>query len=443
MKSLAIAQIASADDGGGAALVARGLREGYAARGHRVWHLVGRTRGDDPAVRLLPDDDRLPYRISGYTAMQSGLRRLAGRFPNRGFGLISRSLRMAAHPRAFLAKRRGLEDFDFPATARCIERLDGRPDVVHGHNLQGGYFDLRALVAISAAVPTMITLHDMWLLTGHCAQSLDCTRWQTGCGDCPDLHLDPPIERDATRENWQRKHDVVAKSSLHLVTPSQWLADRVFSSQLAPLIKTLRVIPNGVDTALFRSGMRAAARDALALPQDRFIVMLTTGSHGSMWKDDRMLKDAVRRLAAGGFGDRVEFIAVGRETAVVPGSATRSVPFQHDRREMAKYFQAADIYLHAAHADTSPLSVLESMACGTPVVASRVGGIPEQLADDAGVLVDPHNGAQMAGAVERLLGDDALRVAIGERAAARAHRCFTLDRQVDAYLALYRELGHA
>jgi glycosyltransferase involved in cell wall biosynthesis len=388
----------------------------------------------------LPDDDRLPFRAAGYTAVQSGLRRLAGKFPHRGFGLISRSLRLATHPGTIASRRRGLEDFDFPGSSDCIARLDGRPDVVHGHNLQGDYFDLRALVAISARVPTMLTLHDMWLLTGHCAYSLGCERWKNGCGDCPDLHLDPPIQRDATKENCRRKQDVVARSTLHVVTPSRWLADQVTSSLLAPSIETLRVIPNGVDTTIFRPGRRHEARTALGLSPDAFIVLLTTGSHGSMWKDDRMLKDAVRRLSERPLGRPIEFLAVGRESAVVAGTPTRSIPFQHDQRTMARYFQAADLYLHAARADTSPLTVLEAMACGTPVIATRVGGIPEQIEEGAGVLVSPKSGAEMADAVEQLLNDAGGRAQMGARAARLVAEKFTLDRQVDAYLSFYREL---
>lgn len=440
MKPLSIAQIGSADEGGGAATVARGLMQGYQARGHRVWHVVGRKRGHDPQVVLLPDDDRLPYRISGYTAVQKGLRRLAATFPHRGFGLISRSLRLAAHPGVIARRRRGLEDFDFPGSAGCLTGLGDAPDVVHGHNLQGDYFDLRALIAISARVPTMLTLHDMWLLTGHCAYSLGCERWKRGCGDCPDLHLDPPIQRDATSENLRRKQDVVARSSLHIVTPSHWLADRVRESRLAPLIKTVTVIPNGVDTTVFRPGDRREARAALGLRSDARIVLLTTGSHGSMWKDDGTLKDAVRRLSERRSSLPIQFVAVGRASAVVAGSSTLSVPFQHDPRMMARYFQAADLYLHAARADTCPLSVLEAMACGTPVIATRIGGIPEQIDARSGVLVSPRSASEMADAVERLLNDADARSVMGANAAATVAGQFTLDRQVEAYLAFYRDL---
>lgn len=452
---LAIAQVGTNDEGGGAAAVASGLMQGYAARGHRVWHLVGRKRGDDPNVAVLADDDRAWPRASGYTAAQALLRRLAGRHPDRGFGLASRTLRLATHPAALIAKAQGREDFEFPATARLLDGLNPSPDILHGHNLQGGFFDLRQLAALSGRVPTVLTLHDMWLLTGHCAHALECGRWQTGCGQCPDLKLDPAVRKDATAENWRRKRDIYAGSRLHIATPSQWLRDRVAGSMLAPGIRGLRVIPNGVDTRIFRPANRAAVRNALGLPPEAFIVLLTTGSRGSMWKDDRTLRAAMVRLAERPATREILFVAVGRESAVTASgqARTRSIPFQRDPRTMAQYYQAADLYLHAARADTFPLAVLEALACGTPVVATAVGGIPEQItpvAIDAlsrgevgtatGVLVPPGDGVQMAVAVEALHASAAAREQLAANASADVRRRFDLERQVDSYLDWYREI---
>jgi glycosyltransferase involved in cell wall biosynthesis len=454
-RSLAIAHVGTVDEGGGAAGVTAGLTRAYAARGHRVWQVVGRPRTGDPRVVLLPDDDRLAFRLSGYTALQSALTRLAGRFPNRGFGRAGRTLRLATHPRAAMARLSGLEDFEFPGTARLVERLGARPDLVHGHNLHGGYFDLRALASISAAVPTVLTLHDMWMLTGHCAHSLDCDRWRTGCGQCPYLGLEPAVRGDRTAENWRRKRQVYAGSRLHVATPSRWLRDKVAASILAPAVQHLRVIPNGVDRQVFRPAPRAAVRAALGLPTDRFIVMLTTGSLGSMWKDDVTLRETMKRLSAQAATRDALFVAVGRDSAVTAAGAahTLALPFQRDRHVMAQYYQSADLYLHAAHADTFPLAVLEAMACGTPVVATAVGGVPEQIhsidldamstgevGDANGVLVGAGDAAQMARAVEKLWANPDARRALGENARADVEARFDLERQADAYLDWYQEL---
>jgi glycosyltransferase involved in cell wall biosynthesis len=455
---LSIAHVGTIDEGGGAAAVAGGLMRASRARGHEAWHLVGRKRSADPHVVVLPDDDRLLFRATGYTAVQTALRRLAGRFPDRGFGRAGRVLRLATHPRALAARFSGLDDDDFPATVRLVDRLAITPDIVHLHNLHGGFFNLRALTTISARVPTFVTMHDMWMLTGHCAHSLGCERWTTGCGSCPDLHLDPAVRRDATDANWRTKQATYAGSRLHVATPSRWLSEKLDRSMLRPAIASRRVIPNGVDTAIFRPADRTTVRRQLGLPLDRPIVMLTTGSRGSMWKDDATLRDTMRRISRQDPVLPVLFLAIGRESAVTGshGAETRSIAFQYDPRTMAQYYQAADLYLHASRADTAPLAVLEAMACGTPVVATRIGGIPEQitsasiealrgddpdgLADATGVLVTPQSGKEMADATTALIGRPEMRARLARNAVRSVVSCFSLDRQVERYLEWYEEV---
>ena len=81
--------------------------------------------------------------------------------------------------------------------------------------------------------------------------------------------------------------------------------------------------------------------------------------------------------------------------------------------------------------------MLEALACGTPVVASRVGGIPEQVSDGTGVLVEPGDPAALAAAIESLLADPERRARMGIAAAADARKRFSLDRQIADYLELY------
>jgi glycosyltransferase involved in cell wall biosynthesis len=440
MSPLTIAQIGTSDEGGGAASVASALTRGYTQRGHRVWHFVGRTRSDDPSIVPIDDDDRWPYRALGYMGVMRQLRRVAARYPNRGFGLVSRALRYATHPTAVASRLRGVEDFEFPATHRMLDRLATPPDIVHAHNLHGGYFDLRALPSISSRVPTILTLHDMWLLTGHCAYSLACQRWRSGCGRCADLGLDPAVRRDATDSNWERKRDIYARSELRIASPSRWLQQQVAASMLAPAVRESRVIPNGVDTSVFHPGDRAMARASLELPADLPVILLTTSSLGSMWKDDATLHRAAARLAA--VRPDVTFVSVGRQSAVRTdaGLNTRVIPFQRDPRVMAQYYRAADLYWHAARADTHPLSVLEAMACGTPPIATAIGGIAEQFSSDSGVLVPAAGWAEMADASAALLEDAARRRPLGHHAAARVAQYFTIARQVDAYLGWFAEI---
>jgi glycosyltransferase involved in cell wall biosynthesis len=457
-RPLRILQVGTNETGGGAAAVANALHHAYRSRGCASWLAVGQKSTADPDVFVIPDDRRAIWRATGYTALQAQLRTLAARFPGRGWGLINRSLRRLTHPRAWWHQHLGIEDFEFPGTDNLLDLVPSPPDILHCHNLHGGYFDLRALSWLSARVPTAMTLHDTWALAGHCAYSLGCDRWKTGCGSCPDLRLYPAVPRDATAENWRRKRDVYARSRLYVAAPSQWLIDRVGASMLAPAVIDARVIPHGVDLKVFRPADQRVARSALGLPLDAHVILLTAGSPGSAWKDRRTLAAAMAAIAAQLPHRDVVFVALDDGIgAMKHGRAVvRHVGYQADPAALARCHQAADLYLHATRADTFPTMVLEALACGTPVVATSVGGIPEQVvtasldavragaagrADGAtGVLVAAADAPAMASAAVALLEHGVMRMAIGENAARDARVRFDRDRQVDDYLAWYHEI---
>ncbi len=466
VRPLRILQAGTIETGGGAAAVAGNLLRGYRARGCEAWLAVGQKASDDPRVFVIPDDDRAPYRKVGYVSLQRRLRRLASRSPGRGWGRLSRSLRFATHPQAFVETSVGREDFEFPGTYGLLDLTPARPDIVHCHNLHGDYFDLRALPWLSRQLPTMLTMHDAWLLGGHCAHSFDCERWKAGCGQCPDLAIDPAIRRDATADNWARKRNIYARSRLYIATPCQWLLGKVEQSILAPAIAEARVIPNGVDLSVFHPADTRAARAALDLPQDAHVVLVTTGSRGGMWRDHQTLRAAAGLIRTRGFGRDLLVVVLGGDATVVrlDGNNVRAVGYEADPLTVARYYQAADLYVHAAREDTFPNTILEALACGTPVVATAVGGIPEQIRSTTlgvvrsgalqelkratGMVVPIGDAHAMAAAAVALLANGDVRHLLARNAASDARARFDVNRQVECYLAWYRTIigdsnGHA
>lgn len=418
--ALRILQVSSADSAGGAEKVGFDLHLAYLQRGLESWLAVGQKRTKESSVLVL-SEDTLPRRH---------------RWP-----IARRLLRLA---RTLRDDYRGYESFEHPATWRLLELPPARPDLLHMHNLHFYYFDLRALPWLSGQVPTFMTLHDPWLLAGHCAHSFDCERWRTGCGQCPNLRIYPPIRSDATAHNWAVKRDIYRRSCLYVATPSRWLMDRVNASMLAPAVVEARVIPYGVDLRHFRPGDRAAARAAVGLPRDaKMLLFAANGIRANPWKDYRTMRAAVAALATRGEGGELLFVALG-ETAPserIGRAEIRFIPFQSDPALVARYYQAADVYLHAARADTFPNVVLEALACGLPVVATAVGGIPEQLREGrTGFLTPPGDADAMAKATWRLLGDESLRLRMCHEGAEDARKRFALDRQVSEYLAWYEDV---
>jgi len=437
-RNLNILQISTLDIGSGAEKVAWNLFKAYQQRGHNSWFAVGRKQCDDPGVLVIPNEDKRPRWTRPLYRIGNRLQRLGIRGARRAMGWAA----LLGEPQRLLNKWRGIEDFSFPGTASLLELPPCRPDVVHAHNLHGEYFDLRYLPFLSQQVPVVITLHDAWLLSGHCAHSFDCERWRTGCGQCPDLTIYPSVLYDNTAYNWHRKRDIFQRSRLYVSTPSQWLMGKVRESMLQA--EEYRVIPNGVDLSVFNPGDRKAARTRLGLPGDAAIVLFVSNLvKRSLWRDYGIMKAAVQALAERQDKRRVIFVCLGedRRPDRIGRAELRFVPYQVDPVVVAEFYRAADVYLHASRADTFPNVILEAMACGTPVVATSVGGIPEQIEDGVtGFLAPPGDAEAIVTRMERLLSDDDLRRRFGAAAVESACGRFGLDRQINDYLAWYQEI---
>jgi glycosyltransferase involved in cell wall biosynthesis len=444
-----IAQVNTADKAGGAESVAWQLFHAYRQLGHHSSLVVGLKRSGDASVVELRHDH---LRTSWSRRCAAPAARIGSALkPMRGIRHVEKALRLlVGQPHRWWERRRGREDFDFPGTWRIASALTARPDILHCHNLhggwleEGGYFDLAALPSLSRTFPLVLTLHDAWLLSGHCAHSFDCERWKIGCGACPDLTIYPAANRDATAYNWRRKQRIFARSRLFVATPSRWLMDRVDESMLKPACLEQRVIPNGVDLAMFTTADQREARSALGLPPDaKILLFAANGVKHNMWKDYRTMRAALARIAAMMNDRPVLFIAlgdVGAEEAIGP-ARIRFVPHQDSPSAVARYYQAADLYVHAARADTFPNTVIEAAACGLPVVATAVGGIPEQVMEGrTGFLVPSRDDDAMAQQVVRLLEQDGLRRLMAEEARRMAQERFNLRHQVGAYLEWYESI---
>ncbi|MCP9901171.1 glycosyltransferase [Cyanobium sp. Cruz CV13-4-11] len=435
---------------GGAAAITSSLRLGLSLRGHTVAHAVGHCT--DPAAPVLT----MP-RYSGPLAQALGYG--SARLP----GLLGHlTSRLASRLQCQKATSPGLENYNYPGSRDLLRLMSPRPDVVHCHNLHGDYFDLRYLPKLSARVPTLLTLHDAWLLGGHCAHSFGCDRWTTGCGSCPDLTIPPAIPVDRTAENWRRKRDIFSRSRLFITTPSRWMMEKVGRSILSMGLVDSHVIPNGVDLETYHPAEgRLAARRELGLGLDDFVVVFAAnGVRDNVWKDMATLRRALDFASRALSGQvRVRFLALGESApAERVGEATLEfVPYVSDSAQVARYFRAASVYAHAAKADTFPTTILEALACGTPIIATAVGGIPEQVRslslpaisvgtpsypiDDAtGILTAPGDADGLAAAMAYLARDVALVERLGHNARLDAERRFDVRRQVDTYVEWYRHM---
>lgn len=212
-------------------------------------------------------------------------------------------------------------------------------------------------------------------------------------------------------------------------------------------------IPPGVDTDRFRPGDRAAARAELGLPAGA-VVLAFVGRIQRLKAPDVLLRAAAELVArVPGLRERLVVLVAGgpsgsglaeptslHELAAELG-ITDLVRFLPPRAggELVTVYRAADVVAVPSHNESFGLVALEAQACGTPVVATRVGGLPVAVAEGrSGLLVTGHDISDWADALGELALDPGRREQMGRTAATHAHR-FSWDRTTDALLGAYDE----
>lgn len=201
----------------------------------------------------------------------------------------------------------------------------------------------------------------------------------------------------------------------------------------------IRVIGNGMNPAVFRDMGRAAARRQLDLPSDRLV--LVTVARLAEEKALSVLLEALtlmRRTDAHWYaiGDGPLKETLARQTAARGLTARVHLLGARPPAEVGLWLNAADAFCLPSLHEGCPVVTYEALACGLPVVATRVGGIPDQIASETyGLLCQPNDSRQLADALDR-----ALATAWDRATIAAYGRQFTWDRVARETVTVYREL---
>lgn len=451
-----ILQVSTSDLGGGAERSAHNLFRIYKERGHKSWLAVGvkKTNNNDIYEFVNNNNKWVQWWDRILTEHNTKISRI------RGFGRLLRILRNAGQPMRWIYTQLGVEDFYYPATGKLLRQMPEMPDILHCHNLHGGYFDLRKLPELSIKVPTILNLRDAWLLTGHCALPLNCKRWKTGCGKCPDLSLFPAVKRDATAFNWSKKKEIFRQSRVYVSTPSEWMMNLVQNSFISNSIIESRVIPNGVNTKIFTPKNKSASRHKLDLPETASILMTAGFSlRSNVWKDYETLHAAIISLGKTWRGAELILLVVGDtgHDEKIGNISIKYIPFQNRPEDLADYYCASDIYIHVAKVESFGNVLIEARACGTPVISTAVGGIPEhvrslgweglpkgvkgyELSDANGILINSGDEKSIVKASEVLLNNSEILAGLGRNSIKDVKENYSLDIQANRFIEWYSEI---
>jgi glycosyltransferase involved in cell wall biosynthesis len=321
---------------------------------------------------------------------------------------------------------------------RDIQRLN--PDIVHMHWINQGFVSIAALKNFNR--PIVWTLHDCWPFTGGCHYPGACHAFEQGCGRCP--MLASIFQPDLSRWTFSRKQRLWNNLNLTLVTPSQWMADMARGSQLF-CDRHIEVIPNGLDTSLYRPRDRQTAREMFSLPKNRPLLLYgAMNALNDTKKGFSLLIEALTHLSHIAANTGVELVIFGVAKGMHLPSLSipaRIVGNLRDEFSMALLYSAADLTVVPSIEDNLPNIVMESMACGTPVVAFATGGIPDMITCGVnGLLASLGDTQKLASHLAELLNNEGRRNMLGEKARKEVERRFAHTSIAQRHVALYQSV---
>jgi glycosyltransferase involved in cell wall biosynthesis len=343
---------------------------------------------------------------------------------------IEQVLRLAERPLALRDSARVISAMTLPA-----HPLYQAADVVALHCIHEGFLSYLGLPWLTAK-PTVFYIHDMWAFTGQCHYSYECDRWKTGCGHCPHLGS---LQRDSTHLEWRLKQWAYRHSRLHVITNSTWTQARAEQSLLNRFPVTH--LPLGLDTEIYRPHESSPCRTILGLPPDKNILMFGALGLQDFRKGGDLLVAVLRGLPDE-LKAKTVLVTMGNQDKL-PGDVdmpTFHFGFVESDRLKSMLYAAADLFLFPSRHETFGLVSTESMACGTPVVAFRVGGISDAVRPGVtGLLAAPENVDEFRDHVVGLLEDEVRRRRMGQQCREVAVRDYGLDGVIRQHLAVYQQ----
>lgn len=301
------------------------------------------------------------------------------------------------------------------------------PDAVVLHWLGNNVLSIEQVGALAqSGVPVFWVLHDTWAFCGaeHYPHGEGDRRFVEGYRR--DNRPSWESGFDVNRATWERKRRHWTHP-IHLIAPSHWIEGLARSSALMSSWST-EIVPNPVDTRWWSAFSREQARQELGISPSRRIVLYgAMGGEKDPRKGADLLRAALTRLSerlSEEERQNLDVLTFGGKAGVdcVADLTVRSVG-RLDDEGLRRHYSAADVAVVPSRMDNLPQTAVEPIACGTPVVGFRIGGLPDIVTDGVtGRLVEPFSSEAMSEAIKWVLSDEARRTVLSHQARESADR---------------------
>lgn len=340
---------------------------------------------------------------------------------------------------AGIARLIGLNGYFSPLSTQrllnFIERFN--PDIVHIHELHAYFVNIKVLIKYlkKKKIKVVWTFHCEYMYTGKCGHAYDCERWKFECGNCPAVNQYPKsLFFDFTKKMFLDKKKLLSDMDFTIVTPSNWLAERVKLSFLKN--KKVVVVHNGIEANKI---FYPRSESEICLLKEKYgiseqkVVLAVAPNIMSESKGGQIVIEVSKRFA----GDNTHFVLVGADDDRVIGYNTTLIKRTADQNELALWYSVADVFLICSKRENFPTTCLESLCCGTPIVGIDAGGTKETAPAPFGKFCMPGDINGLEKALRDYLDIDKQTNDIREM----GYKLYDKEVMYQSYLKLYQEDG--
>jgi glycosyltransferase involved in cell wall biosynthesis len=322
----------------------------------------------------------------------------------------------------------------------ALRKLDY--DVLHLHWINNRFVSLKDLPKNK---PIVWTLHDSWPFCGICHYFFECEKYKFHCGCCPFLRSDE--SNDLSQQVWKRKEELYKGLNLHIVTPSRWLGECAKQSSLMGRFSTV-VIPNCLDVNVFRPLDEKEVSPKwrgfqVKKPEKPFVLYGAINAATDKRKGFANLLTALKILKQQGHSDDFELIVFGAtelELSMDVGIPIHYVGYVNYTQELASLYDLASVMVVPSLTENLSCTIMESMSCGTPVVAFNIGGNGDMIEHQKnGYLAKERDDASLAEGILWCLNNNEQ---LGKAARAKVLGNYTLEAVGRQYMSLYESVLH-
>lgn len=310
-------------------------------------------------------------------------------------------------------------------------------DIVHLHNIHGYYIDYVKLFKLLKKYNKKViwTLHDMWPITGRCGYSFGCEKWKEKCGKCINRKVYPISLIDRSKKELEKKRKIIGsidKDNMTIVTPSKWLANMCKESYLNKF--NIIDIPNGIDHTEVELS-KGKLREKYNLSIEDKVILFVAADTKDERKGIKYILDIIPNC------NDYTFISIGKKIENVDFDNFLQLGYISERTKINEIYSMADIFVIPSLDDNFPTTVLEAFANYTPVVGFNIGGIPEQIDNSVGKIVDNITSHDLQESIVYILKNEEVLNKYSINSRNKFLNEYTLKLFVKRYINEYIKLG--